>query len=53
MTGRIRIKKRHALLAVIATCSAVSFLFGFMAHAETGSGERFEAGDYNYCYVCL
>lgn len=45
MTGRIRIKKRHALLAVIATCSAVSFLFGFMAHAETGSGERFDAGD--------
>lgn len=43
----IRIKKRHALLAAIATCSAVSFLFGFMAHAETIGGVegRFTAGD--------
>lgn len=47
MTGRIRIKKRHALLALLATCSAVSFLFGFIAHAQTISGEdgRYEAGD--------
>lgn len=47
MIGCVRVKKRHVLLAVIATCSAVSFLFGFMAHAETrdGTGERFEAGD--------
>ena len=49
MNGRIRIKKRHALIAVIATCSAVSFLFGFAANAETGSykagEERFEKGD--------
>lgn len=47
MIWRIRIKKRHALFALIATCSAVSFLFGFMAHAETIGGEegRYEAGD--------
>lgn len=45
MTGQIKIKKRHALLAVIATCSAISFLFGFMAHAETEERGRFELGD--------
>lgn len=48
MIWRIRIKKRHVLFALIATCYAVSFLFGLMAHAVTISGEngQYEAGEY-------
>ena len=47
MNWRIRMKKRHALFVLVATCSAISYLFGFIAHAETVRGEegRFETGD--------
>lgn len=47
MNWRIRMKKRHALFVLVATCSAISYLFGFIAHAETvrGEEERFETGD--------
>ena len=40
MNWRIRMKKRHALFVLVATCSAISYLFGFIAHAETVRGEE-------------
>ena len=33
-------EKRHALFVLVATCSAISYLFGFIAHAETVRGEE-------------
>ena len=38
MNWRIRMKKRHALFVLVATCSAISYLFGFIAHA--GDSQR-------------
>ena len=55
MNWRIRMKKRHALFVLVATCSAISYLFGFIAHAETVRGEegRFETGDTPVSYTHL
>ncbi|RKJ04690.1 hypothetical protein D7X87_10385 [bacterium D16-54] len=41
----IRMKRKHALAAVFLTCSAVSFLLGFSAHAETREADRYRKGD--------
>ena len=41
----IRMKRKQALAAVFLTCSAVSFLLGFSAHAETREADRYRKGD--------
>ena len=41
----IRMKRKHALAAVFLTCSAVSFLLGFSAHAEAREADRYRKGD--------
>lgn len=44
MTGKIRIKRRTAILILLTTCTALSFLLGFTARADTGE-EGVMAGD--------
>lgn len=41
----LRVKKKKALAAVFIACSALSFLMGFSARAETGTGGAYEKGD--------
>lgn len=41
----IPVKRKRALAAVFLTCSAVSFLLGFSAHAETREADRYRKGD--------
>ena len=41
----IPVKRKRALAAVFLTCSAVSFLLGFSAHAETKEADRYRKGD--------
>ena len=45
MTGKIRIKRKHAALAVLAACSAFSFLLGFTARADTMVEDGTREGD--------
>lgn len=46
MNTVIRIKKRHALVGLMAACSAVGFLFGLTAHAQTlPAGTGYQVGE--------
>ena len=45
MRGIIRVKKKRAIIATFLTCSAISFLLGFTAHAETGMEGVYKKGD--------
>lgn len=45
MTGKIRVKQKYAVLALLAACSAFSFLLGFTARADTIMADGVKAGD--------
>lgn len=45
MRAVIRIKKKNAVFMTFLTCSAISFLLGFSAHAEPVSEGAYERGD--------
>ena len=46
MNTVIRIKKRHALVGLMAACSAVGFLFGLTAHAQIlPAGTGYQVGE--------
>lgn len=45
MTGKIRIKRKHAVIVLLAACSAFSFLLGFTARADTMEKNSTKEGD--------
>ncbi len=45
MRGTVRVRKKHAVITTFLTCSALSFLLGFTAHAETVSEGVYKKGD--------